>query len=80
VYVVAPLGIAVNLLMMLFLPVETWIRLAAWLVLGLIIYFLYGRYHSVIGRELAAPGGGTPPPDAIFRRPESSDAIFPPPE
>src|SRR5262249_34384686 len=30
VYLVAPLGIAVNLLMMLFLPVETWLRLFGW--------------------------------------------------
>ena len=67
VYVVAPLGIAVNLLRMLFLPVETWLRLAGWLILGLIIYFLYGRFHSVIGRELAAPAGGPAPSDAISR-------------
>jgi amino acid transporter len=51
VYVVAPLGIAVNLLMMLFLPLETWGRLIGWLVLGLIIYFCYGIRHSVLGRE-----------------------------
>jgi APA family basic amino acid/polyamine antiporter len=55
VYVVAPLGIVVNLVMMLFLPVETWLRLAGWLILGLIIYFFYGRFHSVIGKELRAP-------------------------
>jgi APA family basic amino acid/polyamine antiporter len=67
VYVVAPLGIAVNLLMMLFLPVETWLRLAGWLILGLVIYFLYGRFHSIIGRELAAPAAGPAPSDAIFR-------------
>ena len=27
VYVVAPLGILVNLLLMLFLPIDTWLRL-----------------------------------------------------
>src|SRR5207237_270179 len=52
VYVVAPLGIAVNLMMMLFLPVATWLRLVIWLVLGLCIYFLYGRRHSTIGKAL----------------------------
>jgi amino acid transporter len=52
VYLIAPLGIVVNLLMMLFLPIETWLRLAGWLILGLVIYFFYGRYHSVIGKEL----------------------------
>jgi APA family basic amino acid/polyamine antiporter len=53
-YFIAPLGIVVNLLMMLFLPVATWLRLAGWLVLGLAIYFFYGRHHSVLGRELSA--------------------------
>ncbi len=52
-YVVAPLGIFVNLLMMLFLPEDTWYRLVGWLVLGLVIYAFYGRRHSAIGRELA---------------------------
>jgi APA family basic amino acid/polyamine antiporter len=28
------------------LPVETWERLAAWLVIGLAFYFLYGARHS----------------------------------
>src|SRR6266480_3662496 len=46
VYVVAPLGIVVNLLMMFFLPVETWLRLIGWLILGLIIYFFYGFWNS----------------------------------
>jgi APA family basic amino acid/polyamine antiporter len=54
VYVVAPLGVAVNLLMMLFLPKETWLRLVGWLVIGLIIYFAYGRFHSTLGKEMAA--------------------------
>jgi APA family basic amino acid/polyamine antiporter len=49
VYVVAPLGIAINLTMMLFLPWETWLRLAGWLAVGLVIYFAYGRRHSKIG-------------------------------
>jgi APA family basic amino acid/polyamine antiporter len=52
-FLVAPLGIAVNLLMMLFLPAETWVRLIGWLLLGLVIYFLYGRRHSVLGQQLA---------------------------
>jgi APA family basic amino acid/polyamine antiporter len=50
VWVVAPLGIGVNLTMMLFLPWETWLRLAGWLVVGLVIYFAYGQGHSRIGR------------------------------
>lgn len=52
VYVVAPFGIAVNLLMMLFLPWDTWLRLVIWLAIGLAIYFVYGYWHSHLGREL----------------------------
>jgi APA family basic amino acid/polyamine antiporter len=32
------------------LPGETWIRFVIWLVLGLIIYFVYGRHHSLLQR------------------------------
>jgi APA family basic amino acid/polyamine antiporter len=53
VFVVAPLGITVNLTMMLFLPWETWLRLGAWLAVGLVIYFAYGRRHSRIARPAA---------------------------
>jgi APA family basic amino acid/polyamine antiporter len=48
---------AVNLLMMLFLPIETWLRLAGWLVIGLAIYWLYGRHHSVLGKTLRLEQG-----------------------
>jgi APA family basic amino acid/polyamine antiporter len=37
------LGIFVSLLLMLMLPWDTWLRLIAWLVIGLGIYFGYGR-------------------------------------
>ena len=48
VYIVAPLGIAVNLLLMLFLPVTTWLRLFVWLGVGMLIYFGYGYHNSVM--------------------------------
>jgi APA family basic amino acid/polyamine antiporter len=54
VYVIAPLGIGINLLMTLFLPAATWARLVIWLVIGLVIYFLYGLWHSVHGRLLVS--------------------------
>jgi APA family basic amino acid/polyamine antiporter len=48
------LGMATCLALMTFLPVDTWIRLLVWLVIGLAIYFGYSRRHSVLQRELAA--------------------------
>jgi len=40
------MGIAVSLLMMFSLAWQTWARLIIWLVIGLVIYFAYGRHHS----------------------------------
>ena len=40
------LGIACALMLMLSLPWDTWLRLVAWLILGLGVYFFYGRKHS----------------------------------
>jgi APA family basic amino acid/polyamine antiporter len=40
------LGIAVSLLMMVSLPGDTWLRLVLWLVIGMVVYFGYGRKHS----------------------------------
>jgi APA family basic amino acid/polyamine antiporter len=34
------------------LPVENWVRLIAWLLIGFAIYFSYGRSHSVLARTL----------------------------
>jgi len=44
------LGIVTCVFMMSFLPGDTWIRLIVWMLLGLVIYFLYGRSHSVLQR------------------------------
>ena len=52
IWVVGPLGILVNMLMMLFLPPDTWWRLVIWLVIGLCIYFGYGMRRSSVGRGL----------------------------
>ena len=45
---VPSLGIAFSLLLMVFLPWETWLRLIVWLAIGLVLYFAYGRSHSVL--------------------------------
>ncbi len=45
--VVPILGILTCLLLMFSLPVENWLRLFAWLAAGFLIYFGYGRRHSV---------------------------------
>ncbi len=50
--VVPTLGIACCLLLMLSLPAANWYRLLAWLGLGLVLYFLYGKRHSLLGQEL----------------------------
>jgi APA family basic amino acid/polyamine antiporter len=68
VWVVAPLGIVVNFIMMLFLSVDSWLRLVIWLFVGLILYFCYGFWRSVIGMQLrglipAAAVLGSPPVD-----------------
>ncbi|UYZ64536.1 amino acid permease [Hymenobacter weizhouensis] len=49
--VVPVLGILTCLLMMASLPLDTWIRLAVWLALGLAIYYGYGRKHSKLRQE-----------------------------
>ena len=34
-----------------------WTRLGVWLVLGMFVYFGYGRRHSKLGKELASEVG-----------------------
>jgi basic amino acid/polyamine antiporter, APA family len=46
VYLVAPLGAAAAIFLMFGLPLDTWVRLGVWLVIGLAIYLLYGMRHS----------------------------------
>jgi APA family basic amino acid/polyamine antiporter len=43
-------GIATCLLLMLSLPGENWLRLIVWLGIGMVIYFFYGRKHSIMNK------------------------------
>jgi len=81
-FVFGPLGIVVNLIMMLFLPLDTWIRLVVWLVVGLVIYFSYGIWHSIVGQRLKGliPAFGSVPVDGFADKlplPHDAEAIQP---
>lgn len=46
VWLVAPLGIGMCLFMMAFLPIDTWLRLVVWTIIGLLIFGFYGARHG----------------------------------
>jgi APA family basic amino acid/polyamine antiporter len=48
---VACLGIGFNLLLMFSLDKATWMRLAVWSVIGILIYFGYGARHSKLNKN-----------------------------
>jgi APA family basic amino acid/polyamine antiporter len=35
-----------------------WLRLIVWLIIGLVVYFYYGRHHSHLAKDNAAAGKG----------------------
>jgi APA family basic amino acid/polyamine antiporter len=47
------LGMVISLGLMLSLHWTTWLRLIVWLILGMLIYFGYGRKHSRLRKPLA---------------------------
>jgi APA family basic amino acid/polyamine antiporter len=53
------LGIFTCLFMMVFLPLDTWIRLIVWMILGLDIYLAYSVRHSILssGSPATIPQG-----------------------
>lgn len=48
--VVPTLAVLFSLFLMFKLPMVTWIRFVVWLVIGLVIYFLYGAKHSALNK------------------------------
>jgi basic amino acid/polyamine antiporter, APA family len=54
IWFVAPAGALVSFILMLGLPLDTWIRLVIWLVIGLVIYASYGARHSRISNTIAS--------------------------
>jgi basic amino acid/polyamine antiporter, APA family len=56
------MGVLSCLMLMFSLPWDNWVRLFGWMAIGLVIYFAYGRKHSVmtlsLARELAEHGTG----------------------
>lgn len=55
--IVPILGIGTCLFMMVFLPMDTWIRLLVWMLIGLDIYLVYGAKNSNLGNGSATRKG-----------------------
>ena len=68
--VVPILGIAFCLLLMFSLPGQNWLRLFVWLLIGFVIYFGYGRHHSVLELRRAAGAGVRAPAAAVADPPD----------
>lgn len=51
------LAVVACLWLMINLTAETWIRFLAWMVIGFVVYFAYGRHHSILGRRQAGMDG-----------------------
>jgi len=45
------ISIAFCLVLMMALPLETWVRFFVWLIIGFAIYFPFGRKHSALARQ-----------------------------
>jgi len=56
-WLVGGTGAATCLLLMIGLPLDTWLRMIIWLVIGFIIYFAYGRKHSTLAAGDAPKAG-----------------------
>ncbi|WP_160007361.1 amino acid permease [Nocardioides sp. AX2bis] len=56
--VVATLSVLMCVYLMLNLTGETWERFGIWMALGVVVYFVYGRKHSRLGRRTAEADAG----------------------
>lgn len=45
------LSVCASLWLMINLPAETWVRFGIWMAVGFVVYFIYGRSHSRLGRH-----------------------------
>jgi APA family basic amino acid/polyamine antiporter len=54
IWFTGPMGVISSLVLMLTLPIDTWIRLVVWMIIGLLIYFLYGKQNSILGARYPA--------------------------
>jgi APA family basic amino acid/polyamine antiporter len=50
VWIIAPLGVAACLFIMVGLPSQAWVRFGWWLAAGLVLYVVYGFKHSKLRR------------------------------
>jgi basic amino acid/polyamine antiporter, APA family len=55
VHLIAPAGVASALFLMLGLPLDTWMRFLVWLVIGFVVYALYGSKHSRVAQPSVHP-------------------------
>ena len=58
------LGIGFCVLLMFSLPSHNWLRLGGWLAVGMVVYFSYSRFHSNLGKQLAAEQSSASGPSA----------------
>jgi APA family basic amino acid/polyamine antiporter len=45
------LGALICILQMIALPRDTWFRLIGWMLIGFVIYFTYGKKHSIVRQK-----------------------------
>jgi APA family basic amino acid/polyamine antiporter len=53
--VIGTLAIAACLWLMLNLTILTWLRFVIWMVIGVVVYFAYGRWHSTLAQRHDVP-------------------------